>query len=652
MRRNAVEYVEGDQPVPGLRLVQFLGTGSFGEVWKAVRSGETECAVKIVRFDEPTSRREFRGLQRIKSVRHPNLVRIHAFWLKGWDGGVLDGDPSAPAPAGDHRPRDGSARDAAAESSRVGVQARELIVEMDLCEQTLFDRLQECRGSGLEGIPVAELLPYLAEAAKALDYLNRPCPQQDDAPTAVQHCDIKPQNIMLVGGSIQICDFGLVRDVGRMPTTPDAAATIAYVAPELITGGTPSHATDQYSLAVSYYELRTGRLPYAKETIGAVTQAVLNGELDFSAVSAGEAAVLRRATARNPDDRYPSCREMADSLRKAALSAEPVAAPARSRRMMVAGILATAGTALLAGWCWTKTSPPAETRFARGLELAAESRFAEAVAEIEAAAVQDRRLADRSEYARVLAEYGKALLEQANAASRRGEDVHTILATAEHVLRQAVQRHPTNPDAWSRLGVLHTRCERFDDAVDAFGRAIALRPEDSQEYVNRGEAYRRLKNPESAIRDLTEAVRLDPANGAAHYALGRAYFESRQFKQALPHFNTALERFSPASSEFYAPGSCHVLRGFCRYQLDGLAAANTDFAAMLDEPQEIPAALFHTVASLYESEGLVAEAVRFEEQAVRLADGSPARQSYEEKLRSYREHSEKADGAAAPAPSG
>jgi len=51
MFRNTVEYVEGDQPVPGLRLVQFLGTGAFGEVWKAVRSGETECAVKIVRFD-------------------------------------------------------------------------------------------------------------------------------------------------------------------------------------------------------------------------------------------------------------------------------------------------------------------------------------------------------------------------------------------------------------------------------------------------------------------------------------------------------------------------------------------------------------------------------------------------------------------------
>ncbi len=670
MLRNTVEYVEGDQPVPGLRLVQFLGTGSFGEVWKAVRSGETECAVKIVRFDEPKGRREFRGLQRVKRVHHPNLVRIHAFWLKGWDGGILEGDPAAqqcPQGPHDHHSLQSLPEAEPHADPYGGAEARELIVEMDLCEQTLFDRLQECRARGLDGIPVDELLPYVAEAAKALDYLNHPSSPQDEVAAAVQHCDVKPQNIMLVGGSVQICDFGLVRDVGRLPTSPDAAATLAYVAPELMAEGTPSQATDQYSLAVTYYELRTSRLPYPAETLAAITQAVLTGELDFSAVSPAEGKVLRRATARRPNDRYPSCQEMVDALKAAVAGIAPPAAPRGWRYLITAGILVASIAGATALWYGPASSshpspsvkppsppppvptPSAEAIFEHGLELAREGRFPEAIVEIRRAISLTPRLDDRPDYGNVLADYGKALLEDTRQKDK--DKAQPVFDQAAEVLQEAVRRNRANPDAWSRLGVLYSEQGYFDDAVDAFGKAIELRPQDAQEYVNRGEAYRLLKNPELAIKDLTMAVELDPAHGAAHYALGRAYFSDKKYAEAISHFDAALANYSPVDRDSYTPGLCHLLRGLCCCQLDGIGAARADFDVLLKKPDGVTAELFHQVAALYRDEKQYDEAARFEEQALRqLEADSPLRNEYEEALRSDREQTEKA--ASPPATSG
>ncbi len=80
--------------------------------------------------------------------------------------------------------------------------------------------------------------------------------------------------------------------------------TIAYVAPELLEGK-PSGTTDQYCLAISYYELRTGLLPYLQETASAVMKAVIEGDLDFSKVPEAEQAVLRHRHGQGPRRAVP-----------------------------------------------------------------------------------------------------------------------------------------------------------------------------------------------------------------------------------------------------------------------------------------------------------------------------------------------------------
>jgi serine/threonine protein kinase len=90
----------------------------------------------------------------------------------------------------------------------------------------------------------------------------------------------------------------------------------AYGAPELYDGQETS-ATDQYSLAISYVELRTGRLPFASETPTAVMKAKITGDLDLSRLPEREKSVIERATALEPAERFRSCREMVKALLRA-----------------------------------------------------------------------------------------------------------------------------------------------------------------------------------------------------------------------------------------------------------------------------------------------------------------------------------------------
>ena len=213
-----------------------------------------------------------------------------------------------------------------------GSQAVELIIAMGLGDVSLYDRLQQCRAAGERGLPAEELLHYMDGAAAAIDYLNRPIHDLGSGPVAIQHCDIKPHNIMIVGGAAQLCDFGLARAIGSVRMTTAMAATIAYAAPECLQTGKPSAASDQYSLAMTYYELRTGQLPYQDATYGVVMSAVMQGELDLSAASKAEQSVLRRATSLDPASRFPSASEMVRCLKAACEGRVDVSAPAAAPR--------------------------------------------------------------------------------------------------------------------------------------------------------------------------------------------------------------------------------------------------------------------------------------------------------------------------------
>ena len=187
----------------------------------------------------------------------------------------------------------------------------ELVIVMELADRSLHDLLCECRDAGLPGVPRAELLRYFEETAEVLDLLNQE--------HGLQHLDVKPRNLFLVGRHVKVGDFGLVNSLAEMSgSTPSAlqvgAGTPLYAAPESFLGKITLY-TDQYSLAITYHELLTGAPPFLGKNFRQVALQHMQAEPDLGQLPAADRIALARALAKDPTRRFPSCSAFVEALR-------------------------------------------------------------------------------------------------------------------------------------------------------------------------------------------------------------------------------------------------------------------------------------------------------------------------------------------------
>ncbi len=200
----------------------------------------------------------------------------------------------------------------------------------------LRERLQRGR------LDPADAIGILAQVASALDAAHA---------RGLVHRDVKPSNVLLDTGArpdgsdhVYLADFGLTKRVSEKPGSGDNGnllGTIDYVAPEQIAGDEIDGRADVYSLGCVLYECLVGQPPFRSDSDLAVVFAHL--ETESPAPSAGRPelpaaldAVIARALAKDPEQRYPSCREFA----RAALA---VAVDEASRRLVDVASRAAAG---------------------------------------------------------------------------------------------------------------------------------------------------------------------------------------------------------------------------------------------------------------------------------------------------------------------
>lgn len=204
------------------RLLQRLGAGATGEVYKAIHDTlKRPAAIKLMAPELAASRenveRFLREARVVSSLRHPNIVLV-------FDAGELEG---------------------------------RFYIAMEFIEGESLARYLEKKGALNE----EEALLLLSQSLMGLDAAHE---------KGLVHRDIKPENLLLdQSRRLHIADFGLV-----METSTTSALTVSgkvmgtpqYISPELADGEKPDARCDLYSLGVTFYEVLTGELPFKAPT--------------------------------------------------------------------------------------------------------------------------------------------------------------------------------------------------------------------------------------------------------------------------------------------------------------------------------------------------------------------------------------------------
>jgi len=254
-----------------------LGRGGCGVVYRALDPGiGRTVAIKTILADAHSAsgaalRERFRREARSAGIlSHPNIVTIHDF----------------------------------SESGDIMFIAMEFIQG-----QTLGEKM--AAGGPL---PSDLVLTAVSGAADALDYAHA---------NHVVHRDVKPANLMLTAnGQVKVTDFGIAKmldDEIGLTSTGMVIGTAQYMSPEQIAARPATGRSDQFSLGVIAYEMLTGQKPFQGNSWASVMHQIMSVDpppVKQHRQDLGDevTTVLRKALAKDPEARYPTCRAFADDL--------------------------------------------------------------------------------------------------------------------------------------------------------------------------------------------------------------------------------------------------------------------------------------------------------------------------------------------------
>jgi eukaryotic-like serine/threonine-protein kinase len=176
-----------------------------------------------------------------------------------------------------------------------------------------------------ERFAMPEVARIMGEMLDALDHAHS---------QGVVHRDMKPANLILLeNGRVKVADFGIARvEKSELTQTGTVLGTPSYMSPEQFMGHPVDGRSDLFSCGVILYQMLTGEKPFTGESTTTVMYKVLRedpvppSELNLTLPPALD-AVVKKALAKNPSERFQSGREFAQAL-QAAVSGQPMAAPA------------------------------------------------------------------------------------------------------------------------------------------------------------------------------------------------------------------------------------------------------------------------------------------------------------------------------------
>ncbi len=255
------------------QVIDKIGEGGMGAVYKA----EDTTLHRLVALktlsghlteDEEAQERFVREAQSASSLNHPNITTVHEF--------IEDDDTR--------------------------------LICMEYIEGKTIRNMVE---SGI--VSVGKAIDIITQAAEALEAAHK---------KGILHRDVKSANIMVnMEGRVKVMDFGLahLEERSQLTRTGTTMGTLSYSSPEQISGRTVDKRSEIFSLGVVFYELLTGKLPFAATNEAEIVFAIINNEPPKPSSVRDDVpelveAVLTRMLEKDPGLRYQNCGEVISNL--------------------------------------------------------------------------------------------------------------------------------------------------------------------------------------------------------------------------------------------------------------------------------------------------------------------------------------------------
>lgn len=447
-------------------------------------------------------------------------------------------------------------------------------------------------------------LHIVTAMAAALDYTHA---------RGVIHRDIKPANVMLDAAQTpKITDFGIARMTEGVTTTMTGAimGTIEYMAPEQVKGEPLDGRADQFALAVIAYRMLTGTTVFGEHSLTTLAYKIVHEPAPpirarLPWLPPATDAALAKALAKTPVERYDNCGAFAAALTAAltginrdastvaispapAAPAAPITAatapltaptapttaatapmmaaaqPAPPRRsnlalgvaVGLAFIAAAAGLAFWKPWGHAPQQPPVTSATVAPQPAAVQPAASEKPPE--APPHPKAETSPKTEPKKI----AKTTPEKVEASNPPGVSPPTTVAP---------QPGPAaiDPDEVMDRGRVAMVRKDYPAALQAFTKAVDLRPNWAQAYHNRGNVYVDLKQYDAAMRDFDRAIQLNPGVFTFYLSRGICYIKLQQDDRALADLNQAISMKADAPvALFHRAGIFMRRKDFQKAQAD------------------------------------------------------------------------------------
>lgn len=188
----------------------------------------------------------------------------------------------------------------------VGKDGDRCFIAMEYLEgQTLRDYMKSCGK-----LSIKDAVSYASQLCSALAYAHA---------NGIIHRDLKPENVQVIPGNyVKLTDFGIARIMNEPGITQSGQVfgTPSYMSPEQVAGKHLDNRSDIFSLGVLLYEMVTGQKPFTGDSLVTITYNVMNFQpADPVGVPPFILHAIKKAMAKQPDERYQNAEELAEDLK-------------------------------------------------------------------------------------------------------------------------------------------------------------------------------------------------------------------------------------------------------------------------------------------------------------------------------------------------